>query len=236
MMYDATFLQGYQFIWSKTHGPSLVNAAEEHAAREELARWRMQMMKKSSQKHNDTPILEAIKSSQNAFNGYGAQETCDMLAVHAFIWPGMPARLVCKDEQLWSHLLEATFAYQRDRMKTLEEGNFPSVSGSRPFHTYVDAHERFLAGVPCCKRSFVPVTTDQLNMYHSLSLLDHRCTIRNQGNGEGKSLSKCICTVCLTHHQCGGRPRHRSSIPLCRHTCKTSSCSSLVQLLSCAFG
>lgn len=155
---------------------------EEPAAREELDKWRTRMLKNKSK----TPIFEAIKSSQHAFNGYGAQETCDMLAVYAILWPGMPVSLVCKEVKLWRQLLEATFAYQRDHIRALEEGHFPSVSGSRPFRAYADAHERFLAGIPCCRRRFVHVSIDVLNMYNSLSLLKPHQVIGRNGKAEGK--------------------------------------------------
>ena len=55
------------------HGP--VHCLEPQAACNSLARWREQAIKM----RNDMAIFLTIKGNQQVFNGYGAQETCDML-------------------------------------------------------------------------------------------------------------------------------------------------------------
>jgi hypothetical protein len=48
-------------------------------------------------------LFIAVKSTQTVFNGYGAQETCNML-VEALIYPTMSTASVCSDEDIWNNL------------------------------------------------------------------------------------------------------------------------------------
>jgi hypothetical protein len=62
-------------------------------------------------KRNNNSIFCAVKSTQTVFNGYGRQETCDML-LKALIHPGMPAFAVCSDETVWARFKASVFSYQ----------------------------------------------------------------------------------------------------------------------------
>lgn len=92
---------------------------------------------------NDTPIFLAVRSNQKVFNGYGAQETCDML-FHSLFSPLMPAHLVHSHPQLWERFKRAVIEYQANCIQIVEDKLFPFVSGPQPFFMNKDAHNRFL--------------------------------------------------------------------------------------------
>jgi len=74
-----------------------VHRLEPQAACDTLAHWREQAIKM----RNDMAIFLAIKGNQQVFNGYGVQETCDMLC-GALIHPCMPVYQLCVDDVLWN--------------------------------------------------------------------------------------------------------------------------------------
>ncbi|TFK58102.1 hypothetical protein BDN72DRAFT_731871, partial [Pluteus cervinus] len=96
----------WNMMWSTTHGPSYF--FEPEAAHTSLIAWRDKCLRDNNQK--DCPIFVAVKSNQLVFNGYGAQETCDML-LEAFILPTMPASMVCADDAVWSRFSQAVSTY-----------------------------------------------------------------------------------------------------------------------------
>lgn len=122
-------------------------------------------------KTNDRrPIFIAIQNDQQAFNGYGGQETCDML-FQALLSPCIPASEVCRCEEAFQQLKNALQSYQLGRQNCLHTMHFPSVSGDTAFHMHHDGHSRFLRTVTCYKRRFVSVNDATLQAMHSRQLL-----------------------------------------------------------------
>lgn len=78
-------------------------------------------MRKTSDR---TPVFLAVKANQRVFNGYGAQETSDMLFT-AIIHPRMPVSLVCKDDDLWDRLYTRIVGYQKERIELLKPAPKP---------------------------------------------------------------------------------------------------------------
>jgi hypothetical protein len=137
-------------------------------------------------KKNNTPIFCAVKETQTVFNGYGAQETCDML-VQALIHPFMPAFAVCSDDIVWARFSAAVFSYKKERIGIISAvpSKLAYVSGPRPFRFNKDAHHRFLAHVIAYRRSHVKVTQDNLTRIQALGLLNTSAIIQNNGSAVG---------------------------------------------------
>ena len=157
-------------IWSSTHGPSLIT--EVALASSTLDVWRNTCVAKK----DNTPIFCAVKTTQTVFNGYGAQETCDML-VEALIHPSMPAFTVCSDDTVWARFSAAVFSYQKERIR---------ITTERPFRFNKDTHHRFLAHVIAYRRSHIKVTQDNLTRIQALELLNPCAIIQNNGSAVGK--------------------------------------------------
>ena len=168
-------------IWSSTHGPSLV--FETSLASLSLLEWR----RSAIQKKNMTPIFAAVKATQTVFNGYGAQETCDML-IYALLSPAMPAYAICCDSELWTRFEKTIFDYQKKRLElaTARPVVLPYVSGIHPFRFNVDGHNRFLAHVLGYKRSHVKVDKSLLEQMLAMNLLNPSAIIQNNGIGRSK--------------------------------------------------
>jgi hypothetical protein len=186
--YFANLEKHYKYLWSVSHGPSYVNKAEEAELRAKLAAWRAKMIRTRTRNGHEShiPIFKAVKSDQTVFNGYGSQEACDMLYL-AMITPAMPAQLICRSKHLWDRFVEALFRYQRERIQILNRGYLPSVSGEGAFRMNADAHRRFLSHVSCYKRKFCMLSKDELENFHSLSLLNPSYVIGNTGKAVGEN-------------------------------------------------
>jgi hypothetical protein len=102
------------------------------------------------------PIFLQVKDNQRVFNGYGAQEACDMLST-TLIHPIMPSALVCKDEALLFQFRTAVIAYQLNWLKLAVHPKLPLLSGPRPFHMNSVAHKLYLQNVLCSHRARVTV-------------------------------------------------------------------------------
>ena len=151
--------QLWDLIWSHTHGPSLV--LEEHKAISALNLWRNASIAKNDQ----TPIFIAVKSTQKVFNGYGAQETCDML-VEALVYPTMPTASLCSDEDIWTRFKNKVISYQKERVSiALATGSstmLPYVSSEQPFQFNIKGHNTCLSHVYAYRRSYVKVNQEKL--------------------------------------------------------------------------
>ena len=55
-------------------------------------------------------ILSALVSIQEVFNGYGQHTAMDLL-YHLAIWPGMPARELCADDDTYGRFRSALHTY-----------------------------------------------------------------------------------------------------------------------------
>ncbi|KAJ3573001.1 hypothetical protein NP233_g2714 [Leucocoprinus birnbaumii] len=169
----------WPYLWSITHGP--VSYLEPLAFRECLNAWRQHQRESLS----DTPIWLEIKGNQQVFNGYGAQETCDML-FWAFIHPLMPSSKICLDETLWSRFIDNVISYQQRRIELVNQKNskFPSISGKRPFQWHANGHRLFLAEVPVFRKARVRVTRVFFEEMQRYGLHNPDATIMDNGFAE----------------------------------------------------
>ncbi|KDR73757.1 hypothetical protein GALMADRAFT_212561 [Galerina marginata CBS 339.88] len=164
----------WPILWSSTHGP--VYSLEPMQALDALDRWRLTTIAIES----STGIFLAVKGNQKVFNGYGAQETCDMLC-SVLIQPCMPAYFVCVDDALWKRFRQGVIDYQLERLRLLSTKPFPYVSGSKPFRMNHDAHERFMKHVLCYRKQYVSVDQRILDAMHRRELLNPRAVIQSSG-------------------------------------------------------
>jgi len=142
--------------------------------------------KSSIDKSDDTPIFSAVKTNQEVFNGYGAQETSDML-FEALIHPAMSTFDICRDETVWARFKAAVFSYQKERIQlaTATPSKLPYVSGPLPFRFDKDGHHRFLAHVSTYRRTHVKVTQERLSKIQALGLLIPSAIIQSNGVATG---------------------------------------------------
>jgi hypothetical protein len=170
------FYKIWPCVWSATHGPSLV--VEKALAEEGLDRWRLSRINDE----DPTPIFLSVKNNQKVFNGYGAQETCDML-FEACIFPCMPTIAVCQDPGVWHRFKTSVFDYQDIRLGLVNSKPLilPYVSGRRPFRFNRDGHNKFLRHVSTYRRQSVKVDRDTLAKINDLNLLDFNATLQDNG-------------------------------------------------------
>ncbi|KAJ7660424.1 hypothetical protein B0H17DRAFT_1185359 [Mycena rosella] len=135
-------------LWSKTHGPVYNLKPEE--TMEALDAWWLDVL---DQPDDDlTPIFVSVKGTQTIFNGFGAQETTDLLLA-ALIHPQMPTTYVCRDDHVWGCFRQAVIDYDKHRMDLLLPSRLPYVSGPRPFCMNADGHRRYLACISTYRRT-----------------------------------------------------------------------------------
>lgn len=145
-----------------------------------LEQWRDETLNKQ----DDTPIFIAIKDTQTVFNGYGAQETCDML-FDALLSPCMPAYLVCQNADLWNRLLDAVCDYQQGRIDLVSCKTLPAISTATLFTFKNSAHSDFLTKISCYRKKNVLVQAGVLEKINKLGLLDPEATILGDGTAVG---------------------------------------------------
>jgi hypothetical protein len=145
-------------------------------------------------KNDQSPIFIAVKSTQTVFNGYGAQETCDML-VEALIYPTMPTVSVCSGEDIWKRFKDKVISYQKERVSialtTRTSLMLPYVSNDRPFRFDIKGHNLFLSHVSAYRRSHVKVDQEELDKMQALGLLNPLAILQDDGRAiaSGESLS-----------------------------------------------
>ncbi|PPR07981.1 hypothetical protein CVT24_002693 [Panaeolus cyanescens] len=175
-------------LWSKSHGPDLVQQPEE--ALRVLEAWRVTNIKKRSEK----PIFFSVKETQTVFNGYGAQETTDML-FWALIMPIMPTYAVCATGTTWERFKSAVFEYQQERTRLMDakcsESKLSYVSGDDPFRFQTSAHHHFAGHVSVFRRAWVKVPLNHLQKAKELGLFNWHATLEDTGQAhvrKGESL------------------------------------------------
>ncbi|KAF9548078.1 hypothetical protein CPC08DRAFT_769318 [Agrocybe pediades] len=166
----------WPYLWSPSHGP--VYSLEPNDMMSTLERWKERTIKKRSM----NSIFLEVKSEQDFFNGYGAQETCDML-IDAVIHPCMPIYYVCSDAAVWERFKNAVIGYQQGRVSLLDEKPFPHVSSDNPFIMNTDGHGRFMTKVYCYRRKQVRLVQSQLTAFHDLNLFHPRAVLQANGMG-----------------------------------------------------
>ncbi|KAJ3573914.1 hypothetical protein NP233_g2124 [Leucocoprinus birnbaumii] len=132
--------QLWPYLWSVTHGP--VSYLEPDEFHQRIASWRTT---DSREQGNYTPIWLEVKSNQRVFNGYGAQEACDMLFL-AYIHPLMPSSYICLNDDLWERFLQNVISYQQQRINLVYTNNtkLPLISGDKPFRSSVRVSREYL--------------------------------------------------------------------------------------------
>lgn len=164
-------------MWSASHGPSLV--FEKPLAEEGMEAWRISRINQ----RDDTPIFLSVKGTQKVFNGYGAQETCDML-FEALLSPCMSTHAVCENEGIWARFKRAVLDYQDTRIciVTTSPSILPYVSGYRPFRFNPNGHSKFLKYVSTYRRRYVKVDREQLKLINDLNLLNRNDELQADGS------------------------------------------------------
>jgi hypothetical protein len=165
-------------LWSDTHGP--VHELEPARYAATLETWRA----RSISMETDVPIFLEVKDNQRVFNGYGAQEACDML-VGAYLHPCMPTFMVCADSVLFTRLYDALVKYRLNRIKLIKSKTLPLLSSNRPFRFNSHGHKLYLQSVSCSRRYHVKVDQESLDHMHSFGLLNSDAVIHDSGCATG---------------------------------------------------
>lgn len=127
-----------------------------------------------------TPIFLEMKGNQMVFNGYGAQETCDMLVL-ALIHPCMPSYFICLHESLWNRFKSTLIAYRLQRLEIARSPRLPNVSGTAAFRFNQEAHRKFLGHVVSYRRQDCYLSADAFRDAHDLGLFNLKGVIQDDG-------------------------------------------------------
>lgn len=165
-------------MWSNTHGP--VHSLQPQHFLMSLKKWREDMVETRS----SSPIFLEVKNNQLVFNGYGAQETSDMLCI-AVIHPVMPAYYICKNDNLFAHFQNNVINYQQMRLEWCKSRYLPPVSSSHPLHFNSSAHRFFLQHIVCSRRARVSVDDKLLYQLHKRNLLNPNAVLQDSGDAIG---------------------------------------------------
>lgn len=147
-----------------------------------LQKWR-EVMRSSTLR---TPIVVEVRNNQCVFNGYGAQESADML-FQALIHPVMPAHHICTNDLLFEHFSQAVIQYRQDQHTLINHPRLPLLSSAYPFIFRESAHRFFLQNISCFSRYHVPVTQQTLDILHQMQLVDPDAQIQPDGTAIGRS-------------------------------------------------
>ncbi|KAF7965872.1 hypothetical protein HWV62_41174 [Athelia sp. TMB] len=180
--------QMWRHIWSHTHGPDPTQ--EPKAFNSVLQKWRESMCSSTQR----TPIVVEVRNNQRVFNGYGAQESADMLFL-ALIHPVMPAHYICMDDKLFKRFSEAVVQYRQDRKALVSHPRLPLLSSALPFVFRESAHKFFLQKVSCFSRHRVAVTQQTLDILHDMGILDPDAQINPDGTAMVNLESPSLCII-----------------------------------------
>ncbi|KAF8992974.1 hypothetical protein BDZ89DRAFT_1150802 [Hymenopellis radicata] len=164
----------WNYIWSKSHGP--VWHLEPEAMLCALRAWRETIIENEDM----TAVFVAVKGNQAVNNGYGAQETTDMLWM-ARIHSCMPIYCIATNSELWDHFVHTHREYQLGRLHMLATTQLANVSGDGAFRFNEDAHIRFLRTVPIYRRATVRLERDTFLSVVEQNLLNPKATLCDNG-------------------------------------------------------
>lgn len=175
--------QIWPYIWSISHGPSLI--FEKQLAVFGLHQWRQSVVEKRN--HDRKPIFLAVKGNQLVFNGYGAQETSDML-FEALILPNTSTYDVCKLDALWARFEAAVFNYQQERYKLIhapqKETKLSYISGPKPFRFNFEAHKHYVSSITTYRRQEIRITSErwsEIKKQGLINLFNPRARMQRNG-------------------------------------------------------
>lgn len=177
--FDFRRFQLWGLMWSNTHGP--VYSLEPNRFLVSLDTWRRSIVDQKS----SCPIFLQVKNNQLVFNGYGAQETSDMLS-QAAIHPVMPSFFICQSDSLFTHFKENVIDYQKSRLDLCKHPRITSVSSFSPFRFNTSAHKFFLQRVLCSRRARVSVDVSTLAELHRRNLLNPNALLQDTGDADGE--------------------------------------------------
>ncbi|KAJ7712887.1 hypothetical protein B0H16DRAFT_1479063 [Mycena metata] len=147
-------VQIWPHLWSRTYRP--IYHLEPQATLNCLEAWHIETIAVS----DHTPIFHAIKRTQIALNGCGAQEVMDALTL-TFIQVQMLALYVCADPQTWSRLVTTLIKYDADRVDlSTPKHRLPYVSGPHPLYFNNDGHCKYLNWISTLSTEFAEVPSE----------------------------------------------------------------------------
>lgn len=123
-------------------------------------------------------IVEAIRSNNWVWSGYGEHTSCDVVHLAA-IHPFMPARKLCEDAKLFDHLLsvvrEHTAQWTSDKFRKLFAGH---INSANPFSFHYNLDDRYISRfVEVYRRIESSVDNRLYDRLRSNGLLDPEHTI-----------------------------------------------------------
>jgi hypothetical protein len=120
------------------------------------------------------PIFLTVKDNQMIFNGYGAQETCDML-YEALMLPNTSTYDVCRLDDLWTRFEAAVFNYQQGRFDLIHSPQsitkLSYVSGPKPFFFNGEAHKHYVQHITTYRRRVIRIHEDRWKEIEKLGLI-----------------------------------------------------------------
>ncbi|KJA15364.1 hypothetical protein HYPSUDRAFT_58839 [Hypholoma sublateritium FD-334 SS-4] len=161
----------WPYIWGVNHGPSLI--FETHLAVSGLHQWRQSVLQKRVR--DQKPIFLSVKGNQLVFNGYGAQETSDML-FEALILPNTSTYDVCKLDALWARFEAAVFNYQQQCYSLIhapqEDTKLSYISGLKPFRFNYEAHKHYISSITTYRKMEIRITSARWSEIKNLGLIN----------------------------------------------------------------
>lgn len=126
------------------------------------------------------------------FNGYGAQETTDVLAVYCKLYPTHPVIFVLQSEELYQRLRDGVFAHSKKLLTLIPDNNLPLLTvlpggqgkGRVPFAFQHDAHKRYNALIDIARQEFYLADREWFDEAVSLGYLDPDSIILDDGTTE----------------------------------------------------
>ncbi|MGH7238965.1 MAG: hypothetical protein ACREHG_02750 [Candidatus Saccharimonadales bacterium] len=141
-------------------------------------------------------IYDAIKLQQDIFNGYGSQESSDLL-LYCRIHPRMPVSKICGNDTLFARFSHVVINYQLElynRFLSRDAPNrLPLISPHNmltPFYFNQTGYDTFIQSVRTFRRTYVYMTFEELKAYEEDDLWNPLAVIQPDGSAKGLPLSQ----------------------------------------------
>ncbi|KAJ3885488.1 hypothetical protein GG344DRAFT_82661 [Lentinula edodes] len=172
-------------FWSNNHGP--VYSTQPVETGQVLDCFRQEVLALPPAQTLRIPtIWTTMKERQDVFNGFGAQESCDALFL-ALIHPLMPVTLLCGSDLMWTRFRTTVIdqhIFRVQRVLSPEKigaERLPYISCQSPFRMNTHGHKLYTAGIPCYRREFVKLSTEQLTLAHNIGLFNKDAVLGDDG-------------------------------------------------------
>ena len=128
-------------------------------------------------------LLSALVSMQEVFNGYGQHTAMDLL-YHLAIWPGMPPRELCADEDAYQRLRAglSTYALQYSSARFRSRCLLVPNHGPPLAFNYTSDDNYTNQFLNVYRKCTVKMDAELFNYYAMLGLLDPAHIIGNPGS------------------------------------------------------